>query len=303
VNPDRGVRVAAPAASAGQAAPPPDEAADQLRLASACVDSASLLMSAEEIVVDYHLGRGRTLRAVDHVSFELRPGEVLGIVGESGSGKSTLGKVVAGFIRPDHGRVLVAVNGSGLTERAERHPRGYRDVQMVFQESAAALNPRLPVWKLIGESARPDRMLSYPWEGARTGLRDLVLAQLGHYGLSRTLIDKRPAELSGGEKQRVAVARAMLASPAVVVCDEAVSSLDVSIRAVVLNLFKRLRDETGVALLFISHDIAVVAHLADRIMVMRHGKNVETGATAQVIDEPRDAYTRELLAAVPRLER
>jgi ABC-type glutathione transport system ATPase component len=260
-------------------------------------------MMAEDIVVDYHLGRGRTLRAVDHVSFELRPGEVLGIVGESGSGKSTLGKVVAGFLRPDLGRVLVAADGARLQERSQRHPRGYRDVQMVFQESAAALNPRLPVWKLIGESVRPDRILSPPWGGGRTELRDFVLTQLGRYGLSRALIDKRPAELSGGEKQRVSVARAMLASPAVVVCDEAVSSLDVSIRAVILNLFKRLREETGVALLFISHDIAVVAHLADRILVMRNGKNVETGATAQVIDEPRDPYTRLLIAAVPRLER
>ena len=288
MDPDHGVQVTVPEASAtaAQSRPP-----------------ASPLMSAEEVVVDYHLGRGRTLRAVDHVSFELQPGEVLGIVGESGSGKSTLGKVAAGFIRPDHGRVLVASDGSALQDRAQRHPRGYRDVQMVFQESAAALNPRLPVWKLIGESVRPDRLLSHPWGSGRTQLRDVVLAQLGRYGLSRALIDKRPAELSGGEKQRVAVARAMLASPAVVVCDEAVSSLDVSIRAVVLNLFKRLRDETGVALIFISHDIAVVAHLADRILVMHNGRNVETGATAQVIDEPKDAYTRQLLAAVPRLER
>jgi ABC-type glutathione transport system ATPase component len=261
------------------------------------------LMVADQIVVDYHFGRGRTLRAVDHVSFELRPGEVLGIVGESGSGKSTLGKVAAGFIRPHFGRVLVATDGAGLQERIQRHPRGYRDVQMVFQESAAALNPRLPVWKLIGESLRPNRMLSHPWGDGTTELRDSVLAQLSYYGLARTLIDKRPGELSGGEKQRVAVARAMLASPAVVVCDEAVSSLDVSIRAVILNLFKRLRDETGVALLFISHDIAVVAHLADRILVMRNGKNIETGVTAQVIDRPTDSYTRELLAAVPRLER
>lgn len=292
---DHRVHMTARVADAG--APPPRPAAPPGR------DSTSLLV-AEEIVVEYHLGRGRTLRAVDHVSLELRPGEVLGIVGESGSGKSTLGKVVAGFIRPDHGQVLMAADGMGLQERAQqRHPRGYRDVQMVFQESAAALNPRLPVWKIIGEALRPNRMLSYPWGAGATDLRAVVLAQLGHYGLARTLIDKRPGELSGGEKQRVAVARAMLAAPAVVVCDEAVSSLDVSIRAVILNLIKRLRDETGVALLFISHDIAVVAHLADRILVMHNGRNVETGTTGQVIDNPEDAYTRQLLAAVPRLER
>jgi peptide/nickel transport system ATP-binding protein len=262
------------------------------------------LLVAEEIVVDYHAEPGKRLRAVDHVSFEVGAGEVFGIVGESGSGKSTLGKVVAGFIRPNHGRVLVADGKTGqLEERARRHPQGYRDIQMVFQESAAALDPRLPVWKLIGEALRPDRALSAPWSDSRKGLRETVLAQLGHYGLGRELIDKRPGELSGGEKQRVAVARAMLAAPALVVCDEAVSSLDVSIRAVILNLFKRLREETGVALLFISHDIAVVAHLADRVMVMRNGKNVETGVVAQVIDEPADPYTQKLIAAVPRLER
>ena len=115
-------------------------------------------------------------------------------------------------------------------------------------------------------------------------------------------MDKRPSELSGGEKQRVAIARAMLAAPALVVCDEAVSSLDVSIRAVILNLFKRLKDETGVALLFISHDISVVAHLADRVLVMQNGKNVECGDVDQVVGDPQESYTQELLAAVPALE-
>lgn len=272
------------------------------RLAQSHGRISSPLISAEGIVVDYHIGRGQVLRAVDHVSFEIRPGEVLGIVGESGSGKSTLGKVVAEFIKPDQGRLIYSDGGPGPKDRPQRHPRGFRDIQMVFQESAAALNPRLPVWKLIGESLRPNRTLSYPWGSSRAKLRDAVIGQLGHYGLSKALADKRPGELSGGEKQRVAIARAMLATPALVVCDEAVSSLDVSIRAVILNLFKRLRDEPGVALLFISHDIAVVAHLADHILVMHNGKIVESGSIDQVLANPLDRYTRELLAAVPALE-
>jgi ABC-type glutathione transport system ATPase component len=263
---------------------------------------SSPLVAAEDIVVDYPTGRGQTLRAVDHVSFEIRPGEVLGIVGESGSGKSTLGKVTAGFIKPNQGRLFYATDESGPQQRSQRHARGFRDVQMVFQESAAALNPRLPVWKLIGESLRPNRALSYPWGGSGADLRHAVLSQLGSYGLSGALADKRPSELSGGEKQRVAIARAMLAAPALVVCDEAVSSLDVSIRAVILNLFKRLQDETGVALLFISHDISVVAHLADRVLVMQNGKNVEYGDVDQVVGDPQESYTQELIAAVPALE-
>jgi ABC-type glutathione transport system ATPase component len=266
-------------------------------------NSDGRLLVVEDLVVDYQLGHGEILRAVDHVSFELRPGEVFGVVGESGSGKSTVGKVVAGFLKPTSGQVMFASHDSELQPREQRHARGYRDIQMIFQESALALNPRLPVWKLIGEAYRPNSTLSYPWASSQNRLKDKVRTQLGRYGLSQALLEKRAVELSGGEKQRVSIARAMSALPVLVVCDEAVSALDVSIRAVVLNLFKRLREETGVALLFITHDIAVVAHLADRVMVMHNGKNVETGTVDEILENPKDLYTKKLIAAVPRLER
>jgi ABC-type glutathione transport system ATPase component len=176
---------------------------------------------------------------------------------------------------------------------------------MIFQESAMALNPRLPVWRLVGEALRPD-MITAPALG-RPGVAELrrrVATHLERAGLpAASFQNKRASELSGGEKQRVAIARALAAAPVAMVCDESVTALDVSIRAVVLNLFQRLSTEAGIALLFITHDISVVAHLADRIAVMYGGRIVEYGSPVEVIDNPQADYTRRLIAAVPTLER
>jgi|SRR6185437_1922034 ABC-type glutathione transport system ATPase component len=262
-------------------------------------------LAADGLVVEFPLKHGKKLRAVDQVSFQLGAGEVLGVVGESGSGKSTLGKVVAGFLTPTSGQMLYPSGAGDLKPRAQRKPRGHRDVQMIFQESALALNPRLPVWRLVGEAVRPN-MATFPaWQ--RNGVADLREQAAGYLeraGLSpAAFADKRATELSGGEKQRVAIARALAASPVAMVCDESVSALDVSIRAVVLNLFKRLSRDAGITLVFITHDISVVAHLADRLAVMYRGRVVEYGEPASVIADPRDDYTRRLIAAVPTLER
>lgn len=262
------------------------------------------VLAAEGLVVEFPLGRGKRLRAVDEVSFGLGAGEVLGVVGESGSGKSTLGKVVAGFLNPTAGRMLFPSGGGGLTPREQRGPRGHRDVQMIFQESAMALNPRLPAWRVVGEAVRPN-MVTFPaWKRSGVaGLRAQACGYLERAGLPAAFADKRAAELSGGEKQRVTIARALAASPVAMVCDESVSALDVSVRAVVLNLFQRLSREAGIALVFITHDISVVAHLADQLAVMYRGRIVEYGPPDRVIADPRDAYTRRLIAAVPALER
>lgn len=255
-------------------------------------------------MVEFPLRHGKTLRAVDHVSFRLGRGEVLGVVGESGSGKSTLGKVVAGFLHPTAGRVLLPADDGELRPRAQRKPRGHRDIQMIFQESAMALNPRLPAWQVVGEALRPSMVTVLAWgRGEVAALRAQAVSYLERAGLSPAFADKRAAELSGGEKQRVAIARALAASPAAMVCDESVSALDVSVRAVVLNLFQRLSREVGIALLFITHDISVVAHLADQIAVMYRGRIVEYGTPTSVIEDPQDPYTRRLIAAVPALER
>lgn len=262
------------------------------------------VLVVKDVVVDYKVGRGQSLRAVDHVNLSLHAGKVLGIVGESGSGKSTLGKVVAGFLKPTSGQVLLPVDGGELQPRAFKRSRGYRDVQMIFQESAAALNPRMPVWRLVAEALRPSESLYRPGNNPPADLRDEVSALLERVGLpAKTVLDKRAGQMSGGQKQRVAIARALAASPVAMVCDESVSALDVSIRAIVLNLFQELSAETGIALLFITHDISVVAHLADEIAVMYQGKVVERGGREQVIDNPEAEYTRRLIAAVPTLER
>lgn len=267
---------------------------------------ADVVMRLEDLVVDFPIPHRRPIRAVDHVSLELRAAEILGIVGESGSGKSTMARVVAGFLEPSQGTVWLPGGDGKLSPRSGT--RGHRDVQMVFQQSAVSMNPRMPTWKVIGEAYSPNRWMSKrrslgPSRNGAITLEAAVRAQLQRVGLPESYSDKRAIELSGGEKQRVVIARALAARPVIIVCDEPVSSLDVSIRAVILNLFERLRDELGMALFFISHDISVVAHLADRVVVMHDGKAVESGTARDVIDNPQDDYTRRLIAAVPRLER
>jgi peptide/nickel transport system ATP-binding protein len=282
--------------------------------AGATRPAADVVLRIEDLVVDFPGARRGPVRAVDHVSLEMRAGEILGIVGESGSGKSTMARVVAGFLKPTSG--TVSLPGPGGTLRPRSAERGYRDVQMVFQQSAVSMNPRQPVWKVIGEAYSPNGWLSKgraPATGrapvssgegsAATTLEAAVKSELRRVGLPESYSARRSVELSGGEKQRVVIARALAARPVFIVCDEPVSSLDVSVRAVILNLFERLRDELGMALFFISHDISVVAHLADRVVVMHDGKAVESGLAREVIDNPQDDYTRRLIAAVPSLER
>jgi peptide/nickel transport system ATP-binding protein len=289
-----------------------DPRADQLVAAGPASGTvappANVVLRAEDIVVDFPVAHRKPKRAVDHVSLEMRAGEILGIVGESGSGKTTMARLVAGFLEPTSGTVLLPRPDGTLGAR--RTTRGHRDVQMVFQQSAVSMNPRMPVWKVIGEAYSPNRWLAkgraLPKGGDGAGgvtVESAVKAQLRRVGLPESYATKRAAELSGGEKQRVAIARALAPQPVIIVCDEPVSSLDVSIRAVILNLFERLRDELGMALFFISHDISVVAHLADRVIVMHDGMAVESGTAREVIDNPQDEYTRRLIAAVPSLER
>lgn len=263
-------------------------------------------MRVEDLVVDFRVPRRPAVRAVDHVSLELHSGEILGIVGESGSGKSTIARVIAGFLEPTHGTVLLPGRDGELRPRSGT--KGHHDVQMVFQQSAVSMNPRMPSWKVIGEAYAPNRWLSRrrilaaSHDDAPT-LAEAVNRQLQRVGLPESYSSKRATELSGGEKQRVVIARALAAEPVIIVADEPVSSLDVSVRAVILNLFERLRDELGMALFFISHDMSVVAHLADRVVVMHDGKAVESGTARDVIENPQADYTRRLIAAIPSLER
>ncbi|MFJ6070958.1 dipeptide ABC transporter ATP-binding protein [Streptomyces sp. NPDC093065] len=232
-------------------------------------------------------GRGaRAFAAVDDVSLEVRRGEALGIVGESGSGKTTLGRMLVGLLDPSAGQIRregVAVNGV--------RP----DVQMVFQDPVSSLNPRRSVGESVADPLRA--------RGERDpAVRSRVAELLERVGLEPAHYDRYPHEFSGGQRQRIGIARALAAGPSVLVCDEPVSALDVTTQAQVVGLLDELRRELGLALVFIAHDLAVVRQVSDRLAVMRRGRVVEHGPANEVYESPREAYTRQLLAAVPALD-
>ncbi|WP_406111997.1 dipeptide ABC transporter ATP-binding protein [Kitasatospora purpeofusca] len=230
-------------------------------------------------------------RALDEVGFTLRAGEALGVVGESGSGKTTLARVALGLSRPDAGEVLLHGRPwSALPERRRRADRSA--IQFVQQDPYASADPRFTVARIIGEAL----------PGLRRAERARRCAELlDQVGLPAELLSRRPHQLSGGQRQRVAIARALAGRPQVLVCDEPVSALDVSVQAQVLELLDRLRRERGIALLFITHDLAVVRQVADRVLIMRGGSVVEEGETERIFEAPAHPYTRALLDAVLRL--
>lgn len=235
------------------------------------------------------------LVAVDDVSFSVPAGRSLAIVGESGSGKTTIARMIVGLERPTQGRIMV-----GGRERSWRHvssrerKRRAREVQIIFQDPYSSLDPRQTVRRCLDEALR----LHFTWDAGRRNAR--VEELLEQVGLDHRQANALPRSLSGGQRQRVAIARALACEPRVLVCDEAVASLDVSIQAQILNLMSDIRDETGVTYLFISHDLAVVRQVSDDVIVMRSGRLVESGPTEQVLQSPQHPYTQRLLAAIPR---
>jgi oligopeptide/dipeptide ABC transporter ATP-binding protein len=240
--------------------------------------------------------RGRLLRAVDGVSLTLETGGTLGIVGESGCGKSTLARTILRLIPATAGRVFFG--GHNILELPHRQLRPLRRaMQIIFQDPAGSLNPRLRIETIIGEGPQIHGLVRTNAER-----RELVAGLLARVGLHADDMDRFPHEFSGGQRQRIGIARALAVRPRLVVCDEPVSALDVSIQSQILNLLADLRDEFGLSYLFISHDLAVVRHFCDEIAVMYFGKIVEQGPADRLIEQPRHPYTRALLAAAPNLD-
>jgi peptide/nickel transport system ATP-binding protein len=233
-------------------------------------------------------GDERVVRAVDGISFSLASGDVLGIVGESGCGKSTLGRLIMGLMPPTEGEVLV--DGRHLS-RMDRRERA-RLIQPVFQDPFSSLNPRQRIADIVGLPLKAQGNLS------AAKRRDTVMDMLARVGLASDMAGRLPAQLSGGQRQRVAIARALVLQPRIVVCDEPTSALDVSVQAQILNLLAELRRDLGLTYLFISHNLAVVEHIATEVAVMYLGRFVEQAPVDDLFREPRHPYTRALLKSV-----
>lgn len=229
-------------------------------------------------------------KAVDDVSFSINKGETLGLVGESGCGKSTTGRSLMGLIKPTAGQVFL--NGEELKPREKIDTR----IQMIFQDPYASLNPRMTVGEIIAEPLVIHKIYSSDIERNKRVYELLELV-----GLSREQANRFAHEFSGGQRQRVGIARALALKPQVIICDEPISALDVSIQAQVVNLLHDLQQELGLTYLFIAHDLAMVRYISHNVAVMKQGKIIELGDTDQVYDNPQNEYTRGLLAAIPRI--
>src|SRR5919201_3911600 len=238
-----------------------------------------------ERTVDY-------VRAVDDVSFEIPEGETLGLVGESGSGKSTTGYCIVQLLKPTEGKIWVLGKELNSLDRGELR-RMRREMQIVFQDPYASLNPRMTVGSIVGEP------LVVHGIGNRTSRDATVRQLLDVVGFDPSYINRYPHEFSGGQRQRIGIARALALNPKLIICDEPVSALDVSIQAEILNLLKDLQRDFQLTYVFIAHDLHVVRHVSDRVMVMYLGKPVETGTKHELYDEPKHPYTGALLSAAP----
>ena len=281
----RGVRLVRPAAA--------DSAVRRTRQP---IDRDSPVLEARHLTKVFRGPDKVDRTVVDDVSFELLAGETLGIVGESGSGKTTTARIALALLQPTSGEMLLHRQQWSALSPAQRRPLRKR-IGVIYQDPLSSFDPRWPTGRIITDALRTGSRP--PSSGAEARTRAVRL--LEQVGLGERHLDSAPLRLSGGQRQRVAIARALAPEPEVIVCDEPVSALDVSIQAQVLDLLTDLQDELGVSYLFISHDLGVIHHVSDRILVMKEGRVVESGAADDVFERPRDPYTQRLLTALPRL--
>lgn len=256
-------------------------------------ESSQPSLRFEDAVVEFPRRGQEPLRAVDGVSFDLYPGEVLGLVGESGSGKSTLGRVSVGLQRLADGKAQIA--GVDLQTAKRKDIKAMRrDVAVVFQDPASSLDPRMSIAESVSSPAKWNRMFT-----SKNALQDRAAELMDLVQIPPSWGERYPHELSGGQRQRIGIARALALEPKILIADEPTSALDVSVQAKVLELLKDLQENLGFSCLFISHDLAVVEMLADKVVVLRQGQVVESGTTYEVLHEPKDIYTKRLVAAAP----
>ncbi|MEW2381575.1 dipeptide ABC transporter ATP-binding protein [Micromonospora sp. NPDC047707] len=261
---------------------------------------SDIVLETRDLVKHFPLTQGilfkkqvGAVRAVDGINLQLRRGETLGVVGESGCGKSTLARMLVGLETPTSGDLFVQGKNMSKVSGAERR-RGRRNIQLVMQDPYTSLNPRMTVGDIVGEpfEVHPDVL-------PRAKRRARVQELLELVGLNPDHINRYPHQFSGGQRQRIGIARALALNPEIILCDEPVSALDVSIQAQVINLLEKLQNELGLSYIFIAHDLSVVRHIADRVAVMYLGKVVEIGTEDQIYENPTHPYTQALLSAVP----
>ena len=257
--------------------------------------SARPILSVDDVTVEYQ-SRGTRFAAVSGISFELQEGETLGLVGESGCGKSTIGRAILQLPKPTRGRVNF--QSTELTRLSESEMRPVRrKLQVIFQDPVSSLNPRRKVKDIVAEP------LNIAGAGTRAERREKVADMLYAVGMNpATTMDRRPHQFSGGQCQRICIARALIQEPQLIVCDEPLSSLDVSVQAQILNLLEDMKDRYGLTLLFISHDLAAVKHVSDRVVVMYLGKFCELADSERIYETPAHPYTAGLIAAIPTIE-
>jgi oligopeptide transport system ATP-binding protein len=259
---------------------------------SAGVGAAQVLVRVDDLIKHFPAGIGTTVKAVDGVNFEIREGETLGLVGESGCGKSTLARLVTQLIPVTSGKI--SFGGVELTRmRGEKLRQYRRQLQMIFQDPFASLDPRMTVGDIIAEPLDNFNVM----RGRKRNQRVQELLRI--VGLNPNFNNRYPHEFSGGQRQRIGIARALALDPRLVVCDEAISALDVSIQAQIVNLLEDLQRELKLTYLFIAHDLSVVKHISDRVMVMYLGKIVEIASSAEIYAAPKHPYTKALLSAIP----
>lgn len=256
-------------------------------------DKKEILLKVDGLCKYFPISSKETLKAVDNVSFEVYKQEVVGIVGESGCGKTTLGRCLLRLYEPTKGRIYYDNrNLSDMKTKVEKR-EFCKNVQMIFQNPYTSLNPRMTVKEIVGEGIKLHQKCS------SKELEEKVIELLGKVGMNQDHMSRFPHEFSGGQKQRIGIARALSVNPKLIVCDEPISALDVSIQAQVINMLKKLREEMGLTYLFIAHDLSVVKYISNRVIVMYLGVIVEIGETKEIFEHPAHPYTQAMLSAIP----